>query len=565
MASITRRVISGHTYYYGVVCQRVNGKPRLTWQKYLGTAEDIIESRTKPKVVKPKTVKLFDYGGVVAVYDIAKRVQVVETIDQFVPENKSNPTVGQYMLLAAINRCVCPRSKRKIGQWYEGTFLVRLIPARKVDLSSQRFWDNMDKVKEDMIPKIEEALTKKVINEFGVDLRCLVYDATNFHTFIHTFTESLLAQRGHNKQKRNDLRQVGLALLVSTDFHIPLLHQVYQGNVQDSVQFRAVTDELVSRYKIFSQECDKITLVYDKGNNSEENSTNIDQSPYHFVGSLVPTHHPDLLAIPRSKYKPTEIEGVEAYRTKKNVFGKERTIVITYNDTLFITQMKTTLLQLSKRRQKLSSLSRQLKKKTKRGRKHSVGSVRKKVNAILSGQHMSELIKVKVSGRKGHVKLSYKTDVTALSRLSRTLFGKTILFTDNDTWSNEEIIRAYRGQFHIEDAFKQMKNPHFVSWRPMFHWTDQKIRVHAFYCVIALTLASLLRRELAHKDIHMSIPAIFENLNEIHESAVIYPKGISEPHIVLNEMDQTQQLLFDALNLGKYQELYNTDSIAVTG
>ena len=565
MASITKRIISGHTYYYAVRCQRVNGKPRLTWQKYLGTAEDIIESRTRPKVVKPKRTKLFDYGGVMAMYDIAKRLQVVETIDQFVPENKSNPTVGEYMLLAAINRCVCPKSKRKIGQWYEGTSLVRFIPARRVDLSSQRFWDNMDKIKEDMIPKIEEALTKKVINEFGIDLRCLVYDPTNFHTFIDTFTDSPLAQRGHNKQKRNDLRQVGLALLVSTDFHIPLLHQVYQGNLQDSVQFSAITDELVSRYKIFSQQCGKITLVYDKGNNSEENFARINQSPYHFVGSLVPTHHTDLLAIPRRKYKMTEIEGVEAYRTKKNVFGKERTIIITYNDTLFIAQMRTTLLQLSKKRQKLSALIRQLKKKTKRRKKHSVNSVRKKVKAILSGQHMSELIKTNVRGRKGHVKLSYETDVTALSRLSRTLFGKTILFTDNDTWSDEEIIRAYRSQFHIEDAFKQMKNPHFVSWKPMFHWTDQKIRVHAFYCVIALTLASLLRRELAHKKIHMSIPAIFENLNEIHETALIYLKGTSKDDIVLSEMDETQQLLFDTLNLGKYCVLYNTDSVAVSG
>jgi len=537
----------------------------VTWQKYLGTAEKIIQSAAEPKIVKPIRTKIFDYGGVAAVYDIAKRLQVAETIDQFVPDNTNGPSVGQYMLLAAINRCVCPKSKRKIGEWYEGTSLVRLIPFRKVDLSSQRFWDSMDKIKEDVIPKIEEALTKTVVTEHKIDLRCLVYDPTNFHTFIDTFTDSSLAQRGHNKQKHDDLRQIGLALLVSTDFHIPLLHQVYQGNLHDSVQFRAITDELVSRYKTFSTECNNITLIYDKGNNSEENFINIDNSPYHFVGSLVPTHHTDLLAIPRTKYKPTEIEGVEAYRTKKNVFGKERTIVITYNDTLFIAQMKTTILQLSKKRQKLSALNRQLKKKHTRGKQHSVGSVRKKVNAILCGKHMKELIKFKVSGRKGYVKLSYKTDVTALSRLSRTLFGKTILFTDNDPWSDEEIIRAYRSQFHIEDAFKQMKNPHFVSWKPMFHWTDQKIRVHAFYCVIALTLASLLRRELAHKNIQMSIPAIFENLNKINESAIIYPKGTPKDHIVLSEMNETQQTLFDALNLEKYCVLYNTPPVAVTG
>ena len=564
MATITKRVIKGHTYYYAVVCQRVNGKPRLTWQKYLGTAENIIESITKPKVVSPKRVKLFDYGAVVAIYDIAKRVGVVETIDQFVPGNKDVLSIGQYMLLAAINRCVCPKSKRQIGQWYESTFLMKLIPARKEELSSQRFWDSMDKLKEDMIPKIEEALARRVISEFGIDLRCLVYDSTNFHTFINTFTDSSLPQRGRNKQKRHDLRQVGLALLVSTDFHIPLLHRVYQGNVTDSVQFKAISDELVSRYELFSQQCDKITLVYDKGNNSQVNLADIDQSPYHFVGSLVPTHHADLLAISRSKYEPASIEGVETYRTRKKVFGQERTIVITYNDTLFISQMKTILLQLSKKRQTLSSLSKHLKKKTKKGKKHSVESVRKKVQTILSGWHMDELIKVKVWGRKGYVHLSYRTDVTALNRLSRTLFGKTILFTDNHTWSNEEIIRAYRGQFHIEDAFKQMKNPHFVSWKPMFHWTDQKIRVHAFYCVVALVLASLLRRELAYKNIRMSIPAIIESLNGIYESAVIYPKGTSRNHIVLSDMNKTQQSLFEALNLEKYHKLYNTPSALVT-
>ena len=49
-----------------------------------------------------------------------------------------------------------------------------------------------------------------------------------------------------------------------------------------------------------------------------------------------------------------------------------------------------------------------------------------------------------------------------------------------------------------------MKNPHFVTFPPSFHWTDQKIRVHAFYCVLALTMVSLLQRHLHHQDIDIS-------------------------------------------------------------
>jgi hypothetical protein len=38
-------------------------------------------------------------------------------------------------------------------------------------------------------------------------------------------------------------------VLVSTDFHIPLFHKVYAGNVPDSTEFRSITEELASHYR----------------------------------------------------------------------------------------------------------------------------------------------------------------------------------------------------------------------------------------------------------------------------------------------------------------------------
>ena len=71
--------------------------------------------------------------------------------------------------------------------------------------------------------------------------------------------------------------------------------------------------------------------------------------------------------------------------------------------------------------------------------------------------------------------------------------------TTGESSTGGAIVSAYRSQYHIEDAFKQMKNPDFLGWIPMFHWTDSKIQVHAFSCVLALLLTSLLQRELARK------------------------------------------------------------------
>jgi hypothetical protein len=123
-----------------------------------------------------------------------------------------------------------------------------------------------------------------------------------------------------------------------------------------------------------------------------------------------------------------------------------------------------------------------------------------------------------------------------------------------------EIILAYRGQSHAEEAFRTMKHPHFISLRPMYDWTDAMIRVHVFYCVLALTIASLLVRELHQKGVEISIPRLFELLNEIHEVALIWPRRPGRPpgsgpqrdSFRLSEMFPEQKEIFEALDLGRF-------------
>lgn len=557
MATITKRTICGKSYFYAVECQRVHGKPRLVWQKYIGTAQEIIQKCTRPHLIKPRSAQKYIFGSICVLISLAERLQLVNIIDTVVKKRSQGISIGKYMLMCAINRCVCPKSKNKIWDWYKKTVLIRLIPAKKKMLSSQRFWDNMSQLTEEKIIQIEKELTKNLNNNFGIDLRCLIYDTTNFFTFIDTFNKrNTLAQRGHNKQKRTDLRQINLALMVTKEFHIPLFHKVYEGNIADRTEFKSVINELIERYKILSESCEKITIVYDKGNITKESQSLVDNSSYHFVGSLVPAYHNDLLAIPLEEFhlfKNDKLEGVKAYRTQKEVFDKMRTIVITYSEELFLKQLQTLTLQISKRTQALKELSFKLRK----SKRITYESAKKQVKKILSFQHIEEIIKVQLFKKRKRIKLSYFIDQSAFRDLQKTLLGKTILFTDQDSWSDEEIVLAYRGQYEIEKAFKQMKNPHFVSWYPMFHWTDQKIRVHAFYCVLALTLVGLLEKELSQKGIHMSVEDALESLNEIEEIHLIYPKFKwpqvqIETQTILTELDDKQKVLFDVLELKKF-------------
>lgn len=557
--SLQKKIVRGHPYWYARECQRVNGKPTIVWQKYLGKAEHIASAMGAPsEPPRPSEILLGDFAAPAALYDLTQQLDLIAAIDRHAGKRAQGTSVGTYMALAALNRCLAPSSKAGMAAWYQGTVLRRLLPVAANQLSSQRFWDHMNYLDADRISAIEQDLTRTLIERFQIDLSCLLYDTTNFYTFIDSFNEKTsLAQRGKSKEQRMALRIVGLALLVTKDFHIPLFHHVYPGNIHDATTFASVTETLVARYRLFAQHIDGITLVYDKGNNSHENQARVDDSAYHFVGSLSPAQHPTLITISRSRFHPLRgegLDGVLAWRTRKDVLGAERTLVVVYNPALFLTQCATIVREMQKRTRKLKELQLHLAHPPKRGKPRTVESVQKQLQAILSGRHMTDLIHAEVTQKDRKPRLTYRVDQAAWQHLQRTLLGKNILFTDQDAWSDEEIVRAYRGQYHIEEAFKRMKNPHFVSWRPLHHWTDQKIRVHAFYCVLALMLSALLRRTLAHKGIDLSIVNILSTLSGIKEVALIHRSAHSRtaPVISYSKLTPLQNRLMTALDLKRF-------------
>ena len=571
MPSLTAKLIDGKTYYYARYCQRINGKPKIVRQVYLGKVEDLVAGATQTRrPPQPLETEVAAFGDVAALFDIARQLDLGALLDAHLPAKRAQGlSPGQYLLLAAINRAVAPTSKLQMAHWYQQTLLTRLLPADPAWLSSQSFWNHMDPITEAHIQNFEQQLTRRLQERFQLDLQALIYDGTNFFSYINTRNPAQLPQRGHNKQKRGDLRQISLGLLVSADFHVPLFHKVYAGNLVDAVEFRSITQELATHYRQLADTCQHITLVFDKGNNSQEAFQTLQATPFHFVGSLVPSQHSDLLRVPRRQFHPLDcpgrLDGVAAYRTRKRVLGKDYTVLVTFNDKLLEGQLQGLAAHLSKARQKLQALQKQLQRRrqgqVRGGKAPTEASLQKQLRQILSAQWVATVLKAELRTTASGLDLLYHTDTTALARLTRTQLGKTLLFTDNDSWTDEQIVLAYRSQSHIEDAFKQMKNPHFLGWSPMYHWTDSKIRVHAFYCVLALLLTSLLQRTLAQKGEPLSINRLLEELGGIRETLVLYPRQQGQKKFpstsCLTHRNPLQSRLFQLLNLERYQPTYS--------
>jgi len=544
MASIIKRKKGNNYYYYVVECQRVNGKPRIVKQIYLGTIKRILEkfsTSNKPDI--PKEVDHKDFGSIAALLSIAEKIGLAQIIDRHSKKRNQGISVGSYMLLGAINRAISPKSKSGIGPWYKETILPRILKISTSLIDGKNFWDNMEYLSKEQIEAIELDISRILINKFHIQLECLLYDTTNFFTFIDSATKSTLAKRGHSKAHRDDLKQVNLALLVSKDFKIPLFHLLYEGNKNDLSLFPTVTEELVKRYKLFRESCEKITIVFDKGNNSEKNIKGVDKSPYFFVGSLRPSRQKKLLLIPLDRYEETE--EYKAFRLKREVFGKIRTIVITYNESLY----RKKLIRLNKAVEKKKSEIRELKKKLNKGKWTKKKKIEKKIKSILNSKESKELIDCKVKKKKGVLILSVRKNQRAF-QLKRMSFGKTILFTDNHSWSTKKIVDAYRGKADIEDNFKRM-NSTLISFTPIYHWTDQKIRVHAFMCVLALLLLNLLERELSMKGLNLSLSKIIHQLERIREIILFYSKRMKVIRKI-SRRGEVQQRIYDILNLERY-------------
>ena len=172
MATIIKKKVKGNIYYYYVESRRINGKPRIVNQKYLGTAESILE-RANSGSIEPLYSKILDFGDVTLLYDIASRLGVVDIINRCVSKRKQGLSIGEYILIAAINRAVNPTSDACIQQWFERTILSQIMHIDADLLSSQNYWNNMN-ISEGQLLNIENTLVKKIHDTYEIDTAQLI-------------------------------------------------------------------------------------------------------------------------------------------------------------------------------------------------------------------------------------------------------------------------------------------------------------------------------------------------------------------------------------------------------
>src|SRR5258708_9836251 len=371
MASLIKQKKANTIYYYVVESARVDGKPRIVHQTYLGTAERVARLVQDASAPVPLSATTVEFGLPGALWLAAQQSGVLALLQSLWPKPRSGPSPAHYLLLAAIHRICQPGPKTEVARWYQDSILSSLwgFPAER--FISQAFWDCFDRIPtgESVPAGSHDELEEAQLRLLGlwkerqlVTRRLLAYDTTNFYTYIASNNErNSVAQRGHNKEGRHNLRQVGLSYVLDGEHGLSLCHHLYPGNVADAAELPEALRRIVALLDRNQIARDTVTLVFDKGSSALANTLELEQAGVGWISALPWTQAP---AEFRSSQKLTSLSsqepGVSAAVETMLVHGKEYRCVVKYSAPFASEQLHSLTTSLSKAMQSMRRLRPQL-------------------------------------------------------------------------------------------------------------------------------------------------------------------------------------------------------------
>jgi transposase len=558
MASLIAKKKANTLYYYVVESARVDGKPRIVHQTYLGTAERVaalIKDATAPVPLSASTIA---FGLPGALWLAAERSGAFAALCSLWPTPRSGPSVAHYLLLAAIHRICQPGPKTEVSEWYHHTILQSLWGFPPERFSSQAFWDCFEQIDSsptaDPLQQAQSRLLGVWKQKQLISRRLLAYDTTNFHTYIaSTNQRNGLAQRGHNKQGRHNLRQVGLSYVLDGESGLSLCHHVYPGNLADANELPTALDRITKMLDDQAIARDSVTLVLDKGSAALANTLALDEAGVGWISALPWNQAPETLReLPCEKLAVLggAHPGLQAAAAIEVVHGRSYRCVVMYSAIFASEQLHSITATLTKVMQAIRRFAVEIAKPESR---FTEDGIHRKLRRWLAAPYVSEILSYRLHLNGKTWDLQMTLDNAALPRLLERRLGRTTLITNRLDWTAEQVVHGYLGQQRIEQVFRGLKDGDWLRWGPMYHWTDGKIRIHAFYCMLGISLLQSIHQQAQIAWPGISMEKLIDELNQIQQYHLLYPaqgaKGPGRVATVLSKQSIPQHLLADSLGL----------------
>ena len=404
-----------------------------------------------------------------------------------------------------LHRLESPSSKRK------SVSDIKRKKYKTMDLD--RVYRMMDKVYA-CRETIKQKVCNKTLSLFKQKVDVVFFDVTTL--YFESFKPDELRQTGFSKDNKVKETQVVLALM-TTKQGLPVGYKLFPGRTYEGGTLIKTIDSLSSQYDVGD-----ISLVADRGMCSKDNLSELQKRGIKFiVGARLRSMKKKIKDEILVKVPPLSKKG---FRKIENWTG----------------QYKVDGLNL------VVNYSRERAKKDKKEREKFLEKIHSKMKE--DKVYLKDLLSCR--GVKRYLKLSRKGSKEAFLdkekiEEEKKWDGLSGVKTNYEDGVPKKILERYRNLWQIEAAFRL--NKHDLKMRPIYHWTQRRIKVHILICFLAYGLACYARYYLKAGGVHLSFERIKQELEEV-QSSLIKDTHSGKRFILPSKLNPIQTAIYKIFN-----------------
>lgn len=472
---------STRTYLYIVRGRRVNGKVRQEIVASLGRLEELQENgldqlieglarfskkqwiQAQAKEVEAKWAK--ELGPALVFRRLWEELNLDRILKKLLAGTQITTNVEEAVFAMVLNRLCDPQSKLGVKRWLETVY------RREFEhLELHHFYRSLDFLAEHK-DQIEIELFDRVRDLFNVELDLVFWDTTS--TYFEGQGPEGLAEYGFSKDNRSDRLQVLIGILMTRD-GTPVAHQVFPGNTADVDTFRAAMDDLKGRFMLR-----RVILVGDRGMVSKRVLREIEASGLEYI---VGVRMRKLKSMAEVLSRAGRYRDVKENLKVKEVLHEGTRYIVCFNPEEAEHDRKAREAMVAKLEEKLRSNG---------------------LKALVGNRGYRRYLKIK--GAEAAI------DQKVLKEEAR-FDGKYVLQT-NSVLPPDEVAPAYKGLWQVERAFRELKSG--LDLRPIYHWTEERVRGHIMVCFLSFVLETTLRKKLKETGSEAPYHQILHDLQQL--------------------------------------------------
>jgi len=538
----------GATYQYLQLCESFRndkGEPRTRVVANFGRADKLdakkidqtitalLKYASSSALVRPPAEteygRVRDYGNILALEHLWDQLLVGQTITANLKGNKVEFSVADMVKVMVLNRACDPHSKLGVMRWL-GTVHIPGLKSDEVDY--QHLLRAMDYLVEAKEP-VEKQLFNHLVTIFSPKVDLVFYDLTSSY-FEGEGPE--IASFGYSRDQRPDRKQIVLALVVTRE-GLPITHEVLAGNTPDVTTLEETVEKLSRKFNI-----GKTIFVCDRGLISEDNLEKLDEFHFPYIIALKPRGNNEAKGLYQKN-----LSGFLEDATLGDLRIKEKR----QNGFRYILCHNPEVAEKKKIKRehyyaKIRAEAQKLEKQFQRGRLNDL-DLHHRVSETIEKYHMSRYLDPKIEN--GKLILYIHPEVWEQETF---LAGKFFLKTniDEKELPAPEVVRSYKQLQQVERAFRELKD--FLKIRPIFHYTDSRVRAHVFVCVLSYLLEQLIGLQLKRASKTLSARRALFLLSQLKS---IECKANGRSLMVTNQIDPEIASLLEALGIRKPEKI----------